>query len=169
MKHLRKSRDLIITFLDWIYPLFSRFMPRQLFRYAATGGANTLLDILLYAIVYTYILKGQMLNIGFMSVSAHIAAFLMVFPITFIVGFTLAKYVTFTNSRLRGKTQLVRYLSTVIGAILLNYILLKLLVDALHIEAILANIINKVIVIAYSYFAQTYFSFAAKKSMEASQ
>lgn len=163
MKHLRKIRDYIILFLDWLYPPFKRFMPRQVFRYAATGGANTLLDIILYAIVYAFILDGRMLNLGFVTISDHIAAFFIVFPFTFAVGFALAKWITFTGSDLKGRTQLVRYFTTVMGSILLNYVLLKLFVDLMHINAIVANILNKVIVIAYSYFAQTYFSFRTQK------
>ena len=163
MKHLRSVRDYIISFLDWLYPPFSRFMPRQIFRYAATGGANTVIDIILYAIVYAFVLDGRMLNLGFVMISDHIAAFLIVFPITFVIGFGLAKYITFTNSQLHGKTQLFRYFATVMGSILLNYALLKIFVDMMSVNAIVANIINKVIVIAYSYFAQTYFSFRSEK------
>lgn len=163
MKHLHTIRNYIISFLDWLYLPFSRLMPRQIFRYAATGGANTVLDIILYAIVYTYVLDGRMLNLGFVTLSDHIASFFIVFPVTFLVGFSLAKYITFTNSQLQGKTQLIRYLATVIGSIILNYTLLKLFVDILSINAIIANIINKVVVIAYSYFAQTYFSFRSEK------
>lgn len=160
---LRSFRDYIITFLDWLYPPFSRFMPRQVFRYAATGGLNTALDIILYAIVYAFVLNGRMLNLGFVSISDHIASFLIVFPITFVIGFGLAKYITFTNSQLQGRVQFLRYFATVMGSILLNYALLKLFVDIMSVNAIVANIINKVIVIAYSYFAQTYFSFRSEK------
>ncbi len=163
MTFLRKIRDCIIAFLDWLYPPFSRFVPRQIFRYAATGGANTLLDIILYAIVYTFVLDGRMLDFGFVVISDHIAAFLMVFPITFAIGFCLAKYVTFTNSALSGKVQLIRYFSTVMGSLLLNYMLLKLFVEVLLINAVMANIMNKAIVIAYSYLAQTYFSFKSEQ------
>lgn len=166
MEKLSKIRELIITVLDWLYPPFSRFMSRQIFRYAATGGANTVLDIILYSIVYAFILDGRMLNLGVVTISDHIAAFILVFPITFMVGFLLAKYITFTNSHLQGKTQLFRYFTTVIGSIILNYSLLKLFVDVLEINAIVANIMNKGIVIAYSYFAQTYFSFRSKKGSQ---
>lgn len=163
MKQLQQIRDFIIKVLDWLYPPFSRLMPRQIFRYAATGGANTALDIILYAIVYTFILDGRMLNLGFVTISDHIAAFILVFPITFFVGFILARFITFTNSHLGGGTQLIRYFTTVIGSITLNYLLLKLFVEVLNVDAVITNIINKVIVIAYSYFAQTYFSFRSKK------
>lgn len=164
---LHSLRDIINIILDWIYPLFKRFMTKQVFRYAATGGANVGLDIILYAIVYKFILAGSVLDLGFVTLSAHIAAFVIVFPITFITGFAFAKYITFTESTLNGRKQLFRYLTTVIGSILLNYILLKLFVDILQFDAVLANILNKIIVICYSYFAQTYFSFRKEKKLTA--
>ncbi len=163
MKFFKLIQKYIILILDWFYIPFERFMPRQMFRYAATGGANTVLDIILYAIVYAFILNGKNINLGFITISDHIAAFLIVFPITFSVGFSLAKWITFTSSNLKGRTQLVRYFSTAVGSILLNYILLKLFVEVIEMNAIIANILNKGIVIAYSYLAQTYFSFRTKK------
>jgi putative flippase GtrA len=165
MKFLSNIRDLIISILNWLYPPFSRFMSRQIFRYAATGGFNTLLDIILYTIIYSFILNGRYIHLPFVSISDHIAAFLMVFPITFTVGFLFAKYITFTNSNLKGKVQLIRYFTTVCGALFLKYILLKLFVEVLDIHAVVSNILTIVFVVAYSYFAQNYFSFRSKKSV----
>ena len=162
MKLFKLVQKYIILILDWLYIPFERFIPRQMFRYAATGGANVVLDIILYAIVYAFILDGQMINLGFVTISDHIAAFIIVFPITFTVGFSFAKWITFTSSNLKGWTQLVRYFSTAMGSILLNYVLLKLFVEVVEMNAIVANILNKGIVIAYSYLAQTYFSFRTK-------
>ena len=73
--------------------------------------------------------------------------------------FLLAKYITFTNSPIKGKTQLLRYMMTVVGAILLNYILLKILVEYLYIWPTIAKIITTVIVVVYSYMLQRYFTF----------
>ena len=39
---------LIEKVILWFYPPFKKFMPEQTFKYAATGGANTALDIFLY-------------------------------------------------------------------------------------------------------------------------
>ena len=51
----------------------------------------------------------QIVHLGFVAISPHIAAFLIVFPMTFTSGFLLAKYVTFTASELKGRIQLFRY------------------------------------------------------------
>ena len=83
----------------------------------------------------------------------------MVFPITFITGFILAKYVTFTASELRGRIQLFRYGVTVLASILLNYVFLKFFVEYVGLYATLSKMLTTVIVVAFSYLSQRYFSF----------
>jgi len=159
IRFLRKIRDLIIRIIDWFYFPFLRFIPIEIFRYGATGGTNMILDIFLYFIFYRYILHMQVFYVGFLAISPHIAAFLLVFPITFTTGFLLAKYVTFTASELRGRIQLFRYGIAVMGSILLNYIFLKLFVEFVGLYATLSKAITTVIVVVYSYILQRYFSF----------
>jgi len=65
----------------WFYPPFKRFIPEQTFKYAATGGMNTALDIFLYFIFYNFVLKKEIVEFGFTAISPHIAAFLMSFII----------------------------------------------------------------------------------------
>lgn len=161
---LENIGEFIIRIVDWFYFPFLRFIPKVLFRYAATGGANTVFDILLYFIVYRFLLDKQIVELGFVAIGAHIAAFLIVFPVTFSTGFLLAKYVTFTTSELQGRIQLFRYGLTVAGSILLNYIFLKLFVEYFGWFATFSKIIVTVIVVIYSYLAQRYFSFKTEKA-----
>lgn len=148
----------------WFYPPFKRLMPEQTFKYAATGGGNTVLDILLYFISYHYILHEQILDLGFYAISPHIAAFLMSFCITFPTGFILAKFISFPGSYLRKRIQLLRYGITVVGSILLNYIFLKLFVDQLGWYPTLSKIATTALVIVFSYTAQKYFTFRKSAS-----
>ena len=41
-------KDRIIAFIDFFYPPFRKLMPEQTFRYAACGGANTVLGLTIY-------------------------------------------------------------------------------------------------------------------------
>ncbi|NOR76092.1 MAG: GtrA family protein, partial [Draconibacterium sp.] len=145
---------------------FLQIIPIKIFRYAATGGANLVLDLFLYFIFYRYILDMQIVDLGFIAISPHIAAFLLVFPITFSTGFLLAKYVTFTGSELKGKIQLFRYGITVAGAIILNYIFIKLFVEYAGLYATLSKAITTIIVVVYSYLLQHYFSFKTVKPID---
>ena len=164
VQFLRNIRDLMIRIIDWFYFPFLHFIPREVFRYAVTGGLNTVLDLTLYFIFYRYILDMQVVDLGFVAISAYIAAFLMVFPITFLTGFILAKYVTFNASELKGLIQLFRYGLTVLGAIVLNYIFLKLFVEYFGWYATFSKGVTTVIVVIYSYISQRYFSFKTARS-----
>ncbi|MCF8365044.1 MAG: GtrA family protein [Bacteroidales bacterium] len=152
-------KENVSAIIAWFYIPFRKFIPPETFRYAATGGANLTLDIFLYFVVYNFILKKEILDLGPLAVSPHIAAFLIVFPITFFTGFLLAKYITFTESPLRGRIQLVRYAISVGGSILLNYFLLKFFVEILHFWPTVSKMFTAVFVVTYSYLIQRYFTF----------
>ncbi len=155
--------QLIIKILDVFYPLFKKFLPIETYKYAVTGGMNMLLDIFLYYIFYHYIIQENIVELGFIAISPYIAAFLFVFPITFITGFLLAKYVTFTDSPLKGRKQLMRYAVSVGGSIILNYILIKFFVEELDFFPTPAKMTTVVIVIVYSFIIQKFFTFKTGK------
>lgn len=158
-----RIRVFIIQTIDLFYTPFQRLVPIETFRYAATGGFNTALDISLYFICYNFVLDKQVIDLYFVSISPYIGAFLIVFPITFFTGFLFAKYITFTNSEIRGRTQLMRYMFSVLGSIFLNYFFIKLLVEWGGLWPTLSKIITTVIVVIYSYFVQKFYTFKATR------
>ena len=160
---LKYIRNFILNVIDYFYNPFRNLIPLQTFRYAATGGFNTSLDIFLYFINYNFILKKHVLDLGFVSISPHIAAFLLVFPITFSTGFFLSKYVTFQESDLRGHIQFFRYIVTVGVCIFLNYIFLKLFVDVCGFYPTVSKLLTTGLVVIYSYFSQKHFTFKTEK------
>ena len=159
VRTLSKIQTLIISILDWTHKPFKGFIPTETFRYAATGGGNTVLDIFLYFVFYNFVFLKENVDLEIVVLSPHIAALFFVFPITFLTGFLLSKYITFTESPFRGQKQLIRYGISVGGAIILNYLLLKLFVDGFGIYATLSKVLATPIVIAYSYIMQKYFTF----------
>lgn len=158
-----KVRDFIVKVADWFYPSFSRFMPRETFLYLMCGGGNTLFDIFLYFIFYNFVLDKHILDFGFVAISPHIAAFLMSFCITFPTGFLLNKYITFTQSDLKGRVQLFRYGVTVAMCILLNYLFLKLFVEVFLWYPTISKTITTFIVAVYSYLSQKHYTFRIAK------
>ncbi|MFC2111045.1 GtrA family protein [Bacteroidota bacterium] len=156
---LEKLQQALIGLINLIHRPFEKIVPALTFRYAVCGGANTVFDIFLYYLTYNFVLGKEIFDLGFVVISPHIAAFMLVFPITFSSGFLLAKYITFTQSELRGKIQLFRYGITVLGSILLNYLLLKLFVEVFYFYPTISKVFTTVIVVLYSYYVQKYFSF----------
>ena len=141
-------------------------MPLQTFRYAACGGANTVLGLLIYSFSYKYLLREQDLDLGFYAFKPHIAALFFSFSINFPLGFILMKYLVFNESTIRGRIQLFRYFIFFIFCLFLNYVLLKLFVEILYLYAILAQVITTVIVVCVSYITQKHFTFKVERKEE---
>ena len=151
---------MLISLIDALYikPL-ERVISRQIFGYLLCGAANMVLDTLWYFLIYHYVVFEQNVDLGVVVISPHIAALIIVFPITFFTGFLLNRYVAFRATQQRSTKQLFRYALTVVGSILLNYALMKLFVDLCHVWPTIAKMLTTVIVAVYSYMAAKYFSF----------
>jgi putative flippase GtrA len=157
---------IVRSIIDWFYPPFKRVMPLQTFRYAACGGGNTLLDIGLFFFAYNFLLDGKMITIYSVTLTAHIASFIFSFFFTFPIGFFLSRYVVFQESTSRKREQLPKYLVVVAGAILLNYFCLKVFIETMNIHALYSKLLTTVLVVAFSYFSQKYFTFKAVAEIE---
>jgi len=155
--------NLILKTVDLFYPVFRRFMPLQTYRYAACGGFNTALDICLFFVSYNFILVKQPLELGFITIGAHIASFLMSFLVTFPIGFYLSRYVVFQETSVAKREQLGKYFMVVMGCLILNYIFLKIFVDVLGWYPTPSKIATTFFVVAFSYFSQKNFTFKAVK------
>ena len=167
--------QIITKIIDFFYRPFSKYIPQQLFRYAACGGGNMVLDWVLYFVVYNFVVGHELVYITlpfasnilpFISqicLTPHIMSLLIVFPITLLTGFLLNKYVTFTQSSLRGYKQLWRYILIVAVNLLVNYFGLKLLVEVCCIYPTQSKMIITIITVIISFFGQKYFSFKSDK------
>jgi putative flippase GtrA len=152
-------KDLITGVIDFFYPPFKKVMEIQTFRYLACGGGNTLLDIFIYFISYNFILDKSIIQLPFGAISPHIGAFIISFCITFPLGFLLMRNIVFTDSYLRGRVQLFRYIMLVMVCILLNYIFIKLFVEHFGIYPTIAKILTTCIIVVFSYLTQRHFTF----------
>ena len=152
---------LILDIIDRIYPVFKKLMPLKTFRYAACGGGNTVLDILLFFIAYNYILKQAPVQIGWLVISPHIASFIMSFCVTFPIGFYLSRYVVFQETSVRKSKQLLKYFFVVLGCIFLNYFFLKFFIEYLGWFATASKIATTFFVVIFSYTSQKNFTFKA--------
>jgi len=155
----------VVSVIDFFYPPFRKFITPQTFRYIACGGFNTLLDIFIYFISYNFILKKQLIHLGFVTISPYIGAFIIAFIVSFPTGFYLNRNIVFTGSTLRGRVQLFRYFLLVAVCILLNYIFIKLFVEQFHFYPTIAKIFTTLIVISFSYLTQRHFTFKIEEKV----
>jgi putative flippase GtrA len=157
------AKDKIIALIDFFYPPFRKFMPEQTFRYAACGGGNTVLGIVIFNVFYKYIFKEENVTAGFLVIKPHNAALFISFCVCFVVGFTLSKFVVFVNSNVKGRIQLFRYFVTYLVNLMLSYFLMKIFVEFAHLNVMASQLITTVIIIAVSYLSQKHFTFKTGK------
>jgi len=160
-------RKALLRIIDFFYPPFSRWFSVDTFRYMVSGGTTAATGSLVFYLVYNLLLHQQdvAINIPYFPklITAPTAALIIETPITFLVGFTLNKYLVFTKSTLKGRIQLFRYGSVVGTNFLLNLALIKIMVEGFGFYATVAKIITTGILVIFSYFSQKHFSFKVKK------
>ena len=162
---MKKLAQIITRIIDFFYRPFEKRMSRQLFRYAACGGGNLVLDWVLYFLVYNFVVGHELVYFQFpifnlqLCLTPHIAALCIVFPITLLTGFWLQKYVTFTASRLNSWRQLGRYTLIVAVNLAINYYGLKLCVETIGWYPTPSKILITLLTVVISYLGQKYYTF----------
>ena len=146
------------TDLFYIRPLRA-FIPQQLFRYGFCGALNMLLDSVWYFLIYHFIIGKRFIDLGCAVISPHIAALALVFPITFLTGFWLNRNVAFGSTHAKSSVQMAKYALTVVGAIVLNYMCMKLFVDICGMWPTPSKMLTTLISALYSFLAAKYFTF----------
>ncbi|MNK09134.1 GtrA-like protein [compost metagenome] len=158
-------RKLALRFIDFFYPPFKNWFSIGTFRYMASGGFTAASGIIAYFVIYNYILQQQDVHFNNYLITAPIAALALESVFTFIIGFTLNKYLVFTQSNLKGRIQLFRYGTVVCTNILLNYALMKILVEGFQFYPSVSKALITILLAVFSYFSQKYFSFRVKKNV----
>lgn len=149
----------MLKVIDSGYFLFKWFLPLKTYRYGVCGAGNLMLDTILYFICFHFVFQKENFDLNLVVISPHIASLFVVFPITFIVGFSLNRYIVFTGSEFKLQTQLFRYILSGLTSLILSYLCMKLLVDTLSIYPTPSKVITSGITVIASYLMQNHFTF----------
>lgn len=158
----RGVADILTRAIDLLYiDIVSRFVSRSVLRYFVCGVMNYIvLDALLYYVIYHYVVGvDYYIYIGEVAMSSHVIAMVLVFPLTFISGFWLNRYVAFGVTKPRVRSQMWRYSVSVGGSIVLSYVVLRLLVELWGVWATPAKVLCSIITALYSYLMARFFTF----------
>ena len=156
-------RKRALIFIDFFHPPFQKWITLSTFRYLVSGGFTVSSGIVFYYAIYNFILHQQDIRLFNLLITAPIAALFIESMVTFCVGFTLNKYLVFTKSDLKGRIQLFRYATVYSTNILLNYALIKIMVEGFLFYPTVAKAIITILLAVFSYFSQKYFTFRVKK------
>lgn len=160
-------RKFLLSIIDFFYPPFSRYLPLHTFRYLVSGGSTAVSGIFSYYIAYNWILHQKNIQVDFPFVpkliTAHSAALIISTFISFLIGFTLNKYLVFTQSNLKGRIQMFRYATVLAINFGLNLAMLKYMVEGLHFYPSISQAFITITLSLCSYFLQKHFTFRIKK------
>lgn len=148
-------------FVDMFYvQQVAKYMPLVTFRYLACGVMNYfVIDPLLYAFIYHYIVGHDNIDLGIVVISPHILSMVILFPIVTFSGFCLNRYVAFEATQERVRPQMIKYLISIVGSLLISYLLMKLFVDVIGIWPTPSKVLSSIVTAVYSYLAARYFTF----------
>jgi putative flippase GtrA len=152
-------KHFIQQLLNIFYPIVKPILPFEVYAYLAVGGANTILNIGLFAALY--------LLMADFSLAVEVAT-LLSFCITVVTGFWLNRQFAFTNadqSEHALKQQFMKYGFVALQGQISSYILTKLMVLMLAWNPTVAYVITAVIILTVNYFLQRYFTFKKQKAI----
>ena len=152
--------DRLIRMVDALYikPLRG-LISRDLFGYGLCGATNMMLDTIWYFLIYHYIVCEKYLDLGIVVISPHILSLFIVFPITFFTGFWLNRNVAFRVTNISSRKQLLRYALSVVGSVIINYVCMKIFVEACSIWPTPSKMLTTIISVCYSYLMARYVTF----------
>jgi putative flippase GtrA len=160
-------RKFLLKIIDFFYPPFSRWLPLHTFRYLISGGTTAASGIVSYYVAYNWILHQKNIYVDFpflpKLITAHSTALIISTLISFMIGFTLNKYLVFTKSNLKGRIQMFRYATVLTINFGLNLAMLNYMVEGLHFYPSLSQAFITIALSLCSYFLQKHFTFSVKK------
>jgi len=159
--------------LKFFYPLVKKLMPFQVYAYLAVGAANTVFNIVLFAVCYWLVAAATGISIAGIqtnSLAVEIATIIS-FAITVITGFWLSKNFAFTdaaNEKKEKAKQFGKYFLVSVQGQFSDYLITKGLIVLLLINPVVAYFISTFIMLLINYFLQKYYTFKTKNTIAAS-
>jgi putative flippase GtrA len=159
--------QLIHRLLKLFYPLVKKIMPYQVYAYLAVGAANTIFNIILFAVCY-WLLKSSQWSVAGVTVnmlSVEIATVIS-FAASVVTGFWLSKNFAFTNSgsgKKETQKQFGKYFLVSLQGQFADYLITKGLIVFLVMDGTVAYILSTIIMLILNYFLQKHFTFRRKK------
>jgi putative flippase GtrA len=156
-----KSVSIIHRILDFFYPLVKRLFDKTTYYYAVCGVGNLVLSWILFFIFFQFVFKKHFFHLDFINFtfSAYTLSAIACFLISFALGFVLMKYIVFTESGLKGRVQLFRYVLSALISGIVSWGLLKMFIEVFDIFPSIANVLASCLVVLVSYLLQRKFTF----------
>jgi putative flippase GtrA len=117
-------------------------------------------DVTVYFITFNFILRKQDIPlIDPIVLTAPIASLAVSYSCGLMTNFLITKYMVFTESDLRGRHQLARYILVALLILLLNYLFMKFLIFILGWYPTVSRIVSALSIGVLSFTIHKFYSF----------
>ena len=129
-------------------------------RYFFSAGIATVVDVLVYYLVYNFVLHQNELNVfGNLVFKAPTVALTCSYSCGLITNFSITKYFVFHESELKGRVQLFRFILVAMVVLIANYFFMYFLINILHWYPTLSRAVSAISIGIFSFVAHRFFSF----------
>jgi len=137
-----------------------KLLNHKIVRYGLSSGIATGVDVVVYFLAFNFLLQKKDMHLSdALTVSAPMVALAISYSCGLLTNFTITKYFVFTESNLRGRHQLMRYVAVAILILVLNYGMMALLIRGLHWYPTVSRAISAVVIGFASFVIHRSFSF----------
>lgn len=162
-------KNIISYILTLFYPVFKKFLPFQVYTYLSVGAVNTLFNIGLFTICYSWLSQTEGAYLAGFKIHTFAVevATIISFLLSVITGFWLSKTFAFTNAsneKSERTKQFSKYFLVALQGQFSDYLITKALIIFMLINPTIAYVISTIIMLILNYFLQKYFTFKVKQS-----
>jgi putative flippase GtrA len=129
-------------------------------RYFFSAGIATVVDVLVYYLVYNHALQQKELTVFDTIVfKAPTVALSCSYSCGLITNFSITKYFVFHESELAGRIQLFRFIMVALVVLVANYYFMYFLINILDWYPTLSRAVSAISIGLFSFVAHRFFSF----------
>ncbi|MFZ9942922.1 MAG: GtrA family protein [Bacteroidia bacterium] len=145
--------------------LLQSLLANKVVRYFFSAGTATVVDVGVYFTTYNYVLrKTDIPFIGPLVLTAPMLSLVISYSCGLFTNFFITRALVFSESELRGRQQLFRFIQVALGVLFMNYLFMKFLVQVLEWYPTVSRIISALSIGVMSYLFHKHYSFKGKKS-----
>jgi putative flippase GtrA len=144
--------------------LVKTLLRNKVVRYFFSAGTATVVDVSVYFTTYNYILrKTDIPFIGPFVLTAPMLSLVISYSCGLFTNFFITRAMVFTESNLRGRKQLFRFIQVALLVLFMNYLFMKFLVQVLEWYPTIARVVSALSIGVMSYLFHKHYSFKGKK------
>lgn len=140
--------------------LVKKLLKNHVIRFVFSAGIGFLVDVSVFYLFYHNFLVQHTYHIMFVTVRNYTLSFSISFFLGVLTNFLITRYFVFSESKLHPYKQFFRFVSVAIIGYFANLAVLKIFIQTLHMDPVVARPSAALSLFFLSYFIHKFFSFS---------